>query len=62
MRQGRAMESRPDDKPHTYRCDEHPGSLARWDAASVLTRHAGHDPMRCLPYVAALARLSTPLA
>ncbi|MFC3966483.1 hypothetical protein [Nocardia jiangsuensis] len=67
------MESRPaaaerarrhdqDDRPCTYRCDEHPGGLERWDASSVLTRHAGHDPARCLPYAAALARLSTPLA
>ncbi|MFC3964378.1 hypothetical protein [Nocardia jiangsuensis] len=45
----------------TYRCSEPPPALQRWDAASVLTRHAGHDPARCLPYAAALARLSTPL-
>ncbi|MFC8528279.1 hypothetical protein [Nocardia sp. NPDC057227] len=45
----------------TYRCAEPPPTLQRWDAASVLTRHAGHDPKRCLPYAAALARLSTPL-
>ncbi|UGT59937.1 hypothetical protein [Nocardia asteroides] len=46
----------------TYRCDELPPDLQRWDASSVLTRHAGHDPARCLPYAAALARLSTPLS
>lgn len=46
----------------SYGCDERPDELERWDAASVLTRHAGHDPACCLPYAEALARLSTPLS
>ncbi|WP_157103563.1 hypothetical protein [Nocardia harenae] len=57
------MVGQPDDAERacTYRCTELPPALQRWDASSVLTRHAGHDPARCLPYAAALARLSTPL-
>ncbi|UGT60238.1 hypothetical protein [Nocardia asteroides] len=46
----------------TYRCTEPPPALQRWDASSLLTQHAGHDPAQCLPYAAALARLSTPLS
>ncbi|WP_067653064.1 hypothetical protein [Nocardia harenae] len=67
------MESQPDsadsarrddqqDGTRTYRCSERPPALHRWDASSVLSRHSGHDPARCLPYAAALARLSTPLS
>ncbi|MEV0357526.1 hypothetical protein AB0H71_15825 [Nocardia sp. NPDC050697] len=57
----RARRQGQHDETRTYRCTEPPPALQRWDAASVLTRHSGHDPARCLPYAAALARLSTPL-
>ncbi|MFC3963456.1 hypothetical protein [Nocardia jiangsuensis] len=58
----RARRDSQGDATRTYRCTEAPPALHRWDASSVLSQHAGDDPARCLPYAAALARLSTPLA
>lgn len=40
------MESRPDDRPHAYRCDEHPGRLARCDPGCEAVFEAGRAALR----------------
>lgn len=49
-----------DAAPRMIRCDEHPPALGHRDAAELLTQHTGHGS-ECVPYVVALARLSTML-